>query len=167
MAIEKNSTVFWRKEVRTFVDRVDPRSAFWERLDYMRREGTTIINFHGAGGLGKTGLATKLLKEFTEKSPRETKNFSDIVYLFHDFMNGLDMRTILRHWKKSLSAAGCVFPLFETGEFYFQLKTNKDVTAEIFSSSARFAVIGELRPVITAVFKPHEFASFIPKPSRQ
>ena len=113
-----------RTAVREFTDRIDPREAFWNRYDKMNSEGTTIITYYGAGGLGKTSLINELMNEL------DRKNLSKVKYLYHDFINGLDMRSILKHWKNTLENFGCEFPLFETGDFYLSLKQGaKDVDA--------------------------------------
>lgn len=48
--------------------------------------GLQVISFYGTGGLGKTRLAEKLSDEFA------VLKISDVKFLFHDFINGTDMR---------------------------------------------------------------------------
>ncbi len=112
-----------------FVDRVDPQKIFWARYDKLRGGGSKIISFYGAGGLGKTRLAEKIMDEFA------AQKVDDVKYLFHDFINGTDMRSILRRWKVELQTFGCEFPLFETGDFYLFVKQGKKkITEQQFHS---------------------------------
>lgn len=108
-----------RIAAREFTDRIDPRKAFWTRLDKMIDENrSTFITFYGAGGVGKSSLIGKLMGEFDGRRDE----FQNVVCLFHDFINGGDYRTILNRWKVELQARGCEFPFFETGDFVLSMK---------------------------------------------
>lgn len=117
-----------RTAVREFTDRINPREAFWNRYDKMISEGTTIITYYGAGGVGKTSLMNELMNEL------DRRNEPNVKYLYHDFINGTDYRTILNNWKKDLAEFGCEFPLFETGDFYLSMKQGKNVDEAQFQS---------------------------------
>ena len=128
MAIKRRMPEQRRTAVREFTDRINPREAFWNRYDKMISEGTTIITYYGAGGVGKTSLMNKLMNEL------DRRNEPNIKYLYHDFINGTDYRTILNNWKKDLAELGCEFPLFETGDFYLSMKQGKNVDEAQFQS---------------------------------
>lgn len=55
--------------VKEFTDRVESRKAFWSRYTKMVAEGSTIITFFGAGGVGKTTLLKKSKKKLTIATP--------------------------------------------------------------------------------------------------
>jgi len=40
--------------VREFTDRTEPRKLFWTRFEKMENDGSTLITFYGAGGVGKS-----------------------------------------------------------------------------------------------------------------
>lgn len=110
--------------MRIFTDRIESQKNFWASYDELISAGSTIITFYGAGGLGKTRLAEKLMDEFA------AQKIDNVKYLFHDFINGTDMRSILRRWKNELGKCGCEFPLFETGDFYLFVKQDKKILRE-------------------------------------
>ena len=115
--------------MRIFVDRVDPQKIFWTHYEKLRDGGSKIISFYGAGGLGKTRLAEKLMDEFA------AQKVDGVKYLFHDFINGTDMRSVLRRWKVELQTFGCEFPLFDTGDFFLFVKQGKKrLTAQQFQA---------------------------------
>lgn len=135
---------------RIFVNRVDPQKIFWTRYEELQSVGSGIISFYGAGGLGKTRLAEKIMDEFA------AQKVDDVKYLFHDFINGTDMRTILLRWKTELQTFGCEFPLFETGDFYLFVKQGKKkITEQQFQSWIKKKVNG------SAALRRHQKISLI------
>ena len=111
--------------VKEFTDRVEPRKAFWSRYAKMVEEGSTIITFYGAGGVGKTALLKKIEDEIKH---RDSVTNNECKYVQYDFSISTDLREILRTFKFQLSAYGCAFPLFDAGNYYFSLKTGQDIT---------------------------------------
>ena len=129
MAIIRRKIGQRRTAVREFTDRIDPREAFSNRYEEMVKEkGSTIITFYGAGGIGKTSLVNELMNELDQQQ------IPNLHYLYHGFINGVDMRAILKRWKNQLEEAGCEFPLFETGDFYLSIKQGKDISDEQIKS---------------------------------
>ena len=104
------------KPMKIFTNRIESQKNFWASYDELINNGSTIITFYGAGGVGKTRLAEKLMDEIA------AQKIDGLKILFHDFINGTDMRSILRRWKTELGECGCDFPLFETGDFYLFVK---------------------------------------------
>lgn len=108
---------------KEFTDRTEPRRAFWNRYIKMIREGSTIVSFYGAGGVGKTALLKKIEDDIKIRYERTGK---DCKYIKYDFSIGTDMREVLKSFKFQLSTYGCKFPLFDVGDYYYSLKLGKD-----------------------------------------
>ena len=132
------------RATREFTDRLEPRKAFWNRYAKMVSDNSTLITFYGAGGVGKTALLKKLMSEIEQKSPMMQE---EIAYAHYDFDNNCDVRTIIKILKTQLEKYGCMFPLFETGNFYYELKIgNKDMSSpEIHSIMDRSPYLQELK----------------------
>ncbi len=79
--------------------------------------GISILNYYGIGGIGKTALLNRNMRELSGRA--QYKNF---IVLYHDFANGTDLCEILQMWKSELEKFGCEFPYFELGNFYLFLK---------------------------------------------
>ena len=104
---------------REFTDRTDPIKAFHARFRKVLDESQSLlINYYGAGGVGKSALLEKIKKEFDAQQ----NDLPNAVCLYHNFNNGTDMQSILDNWKRDLQRHGCEFPFFETGEFVLSLK---------------------------------------------
>ena len=126
MAIKrKRPTDLKLSAVKEFTDRVEPRKAFWNRYAKMAAEGSTIISFYGAGGVGKTTLLKKLEDEIKNRDALTNKK---CVYVKYDLNISTDLREILKTFKFQLTNYGCNFPLFDTGNYYYSLKTGQDIT---------------------------------------
>lgn len=108
---------------KEFTDRTEPRRAFWDRYTKMVSEGSTIISFYGAGGVGKTALLKKIEDEIKYRDERTGK---ECKYIKYDFSIGTDMREVLKSFKFQLSAYGCKFPMFDVGNYYYSLKLGQD-----------------------------------------
>ena len=68
MAIKIKRPTFYKiSAVKEFTDRVEPRKAFWNSYQKMIEEGSSIIFFYGAGGVGKTALLKKLEEEIKNR----------------------------------------------------------------------------------------------------
>lgn len=111
--------------VKEFTDRVEPRKAFWTRYAKMVAEGSTIITFYGAGGVGKTTLLKKIEDEIQH---RDAVTNVTCKYVKYDFAISTDPHEVLKTFKFQLAAYGCAFPLFDAGNYYYSLKTGQDIT---------------------------------------
>ena len=109
-----------RKE---FIDRIEPRKAFWNRYVKMVNEGSTVITFYGAGGVGKTALIEQIKKEINHSDSLTRK---ECKFIHYDFSISTDLREVLKELKFQLTAYGCTFPLFDTGNYYYSLKIGQD-----------------------------------------
>lgn len=126
MAIKIKRPTFYKiSAVKEFTDRLEPRKAFWNRYQKMVEDGSTIITFYGAGGVGKSALLEKLEKEIKN---RDALTNVECKYVKFDFETSTDLREVLKTFKFQLSAYGCEFPLFDTGNYYYSLKVGQDVT---------------------------------------
>ena len=126
MAIKIRRPTFYKiSAVKEFTDRVEPRKAFWNRFAKMCEEGSTIISFYGAGGVGKSALLKKLEEEIKH---RDAVTNNQCKYIKYDFSIGTDTREVLRTFKFQLSNYGCNFPLFDIGDYYYSLKIGQDAS---------------------------------------
>ena len=59
------------KAERIFVDRVEPRQAFWQAFSTAQQglEEPLVLHYYGVGGMGKTSLHSQLEKELGERCP--------------------------------------------------------------------------------------------------
>ena len=89
----------------------------------MIREGSTIISFYGAGGVGKTALLKKIEDEIKH---RDDITNDKCKYVKYDFSINTNLLEVLKTFKFQLSAYGCSFPLFDVGNYYYSLKTGQD-----------------------------------------
>lgn len=127
MAIKIKRPTFYKiSAVKEFTDRVEPLKAFWQRYAKMVAEGSTIISFYGAGGVGKTALLKKLEEEIKHRDELTGKKCK---YVRYDFSMGTDLREVLKTLKFQLVDYGCSFPLFDTGNYCYSLKIGQEVTA--------------------------------------
>ena len=126
MAIKIGRPAFYKfSAVKEFTDRDEPIKAFWERYTKMVAEDITIINFYGAGGVGKTALLKEIenkIKHGDELTGTESK------YISYDFTMGTDLRDVLKTFKFQLSAYGCEFPFFDSGNYYYSLKVGQEIS---------------------------------------
>ena len=104
---------FQASAVKEFTDRIEPRKYFWKRYIKMFNEGSTIISFYGAGGVGKTALLKKIEEEIKLRCERTGK---ECKYIKYDFSNNTDVREILKTFKFQLSSYGCEIPFFRFGK---------------------------------------------------
>ena len=126
MAINIKRPTFYKiSAVKEFTDRVESRKAFWNRYTKMIDEGSTIINFYGAGGVGKTALLKKLEDEIKHRNELTHKK---CIYIVHNFEVSTDLMEVLKAFKFQLSEYGCTFPFFDVGIYYYSLKIGQDVT---------------------------------------
>ena len=126
MAIKMKRPAFYKlSATKEFTDRTEPRKAFWNRYAKMVSEGSTVITFYGAGGVGKTALLEKLEEEIKH---RDKLTGNECKYVKYDLNISTDSREVLKTFKFQLSAYGCTFPLFDAGNYYYSLKIGQDVT---------------------------------------
>ena len=105
--------------VREFTNRTEPRKAFWTRFQKMKNDGSTLITFYGAGGVGKSSLLRKLQDEII------SSQHNDIAFICGDFEKKSEALSILQEMRRDLESQGCIFPLFSIGEFYYFLNTGQ------------------------------------------
>ena len=105
--------------VREFTDRTEPRKAFWTRFQKMESDGSTLITFYGAGGVGKSSLLRKLQDEIISSQR------NDLAFVCGDFEKNSESLSMLQGMRRELESQGCIFPLFSTGEFYYFLNTGQ------------------------------------------
>ena len=126
MAIKIKRPAFYKiSAVKEFTDRTEPRKAFWNRYAKMVSEGSTVISFYGAGGVGKSELLKKLEEEIKH---HDKLTGNECKYVKYDFSFSTGLLDVLKTLKSQLSAYGCAFPLFDTGNYYYSLKIGQDVT---------------------------------------
>ena len=114
---------FRSSATKEFTDRTESRRAFWNGYIKMIKEGSMIISFYGAGGVGKTALLKKIEDDIKIRHKLTGK---DCKYIKYDFSVGTDLREVLKSFKFQLSAYGCKFPLFDVGNYYYSLKLGQD-----------------------------------------
>ena len=126
MAIKIKRPTFYKTSAKKeFTDRVEPRKIFWDSYTKMLREGSSILTFFGAGGVGKTALLKKIEEDIKH---REQLTQKACKYISHNFEVNSDMLEVLKIFKFQLSAYGCSFPFFDIGNYYYSLKIGRDVT---------------------------------------
>ena len=127
MAVETRRPTFYKISAnKEFTDRDEPRKAFWQRYAKMCIEGSTIISFYGAGGVGKSALLEKIEDDIKHNDEFKHDKFK---YVKYDFSIGTDPREVLKNFKTQLAVYGCTFPLFDVGDYYYSLKTGQDAKA--------------------------------------
>lgn len=112
------------KIVKEFTDRVESLKIFLNRCEEMRQGNSKILVYYGAGGVGKTRLLRKLIDEINRAEQK------DLACAKYDFDGGTDMRSILNLLKTQLIAQGLEFKAFETGEYYYLLKSGRGKDSE-------------------------------------
>ncbi len=105
-----------------FVGRKEFRDNFWRQYNKIQAGSPIVLNYYGAGGIGKSSLINQLVREIDERKKLYASIFGDVYVLRHDFVNGTDVRVLLNRWKNELAEFGCEFPFFETGDFFLSLK---------------------------------------------
>ena len=150
MAIKIRRPAFYKiSAVKEFTDRTEPRKAFWNRYAKMVSEGSTVITFYGAGGVGKSALLKKLEEEIKR---RDELTGNECKYVKYDLSISTDLREILKTFKFQLSAYGCEFPLFDVGNYYYSLKIGQDVTPlKAKSMLEKIPGIGEFKKNLSKV----------------
>ena len=108
--------------VKEFADRVELRKSFWKRYEKMVQEGSILISFYGAGGVGKSALLRKL-----EEEVKQHNEILKCCYVKYDFSIGTDVCDVLKTLKFQLSDYGCNFPLFDIGNYYYTLSIGQDI----------------------------------------
>ena len=109
MAIIPPKPISSKKE---FTDRLEPRKNFWQRFKTMEKEGSTIINYYGPGGVGKTRLMEELEKNIKGYAARK-----DIAFIHIDFKDKPSTLSLLQKMRRDLEKYNCAFPLFSTAIF--------------------------------------------------
>ena len=141
MAIKIRTANSESYNVKKFANRIELRKAFWARYDKMVQEGSVIISFYGAGGVGKTALLRKLEEEVTQYNAILKR-----YYVKYDFSIGTDVRDVLKTFKFQLSNYGCKFPLFDIGNYYYSLTIGQDIEApKVQSMFEQLPLVQELK----------------------
>ena len=110
---------------REFIGRNEELKFFWNNYKKVSEKNIIkVLSYYGTGGVGKTRLLNKLMQELDRRN-RLLQNKISCNYIYYDFDNNFDMRAILQTLKTQLSAYGCEFPLFDTGDFLYALKIGK------------------------------------------
>lgn len=124
-----------RNHENNFVGREDEQNLFRIQCqNLLTQNKICLINYYGVGGIGKTALLKKLMRELDDWK-KVSAQYKKICVLYHDFANGIDMREILQMWKSVLEKFGCEFPYFDLGNFYLFVKEgNTNVTAPAMKS---------------------------------
>ncbi len=132
---DKDSTD--RKEI--FVDREPQRKIFRKNIGAIG-EGSQLLYYAGAGGVGKTALIRELEK-YVNSDSSKSLNFKSVSY---DFTFGTEMLTVLNALKKFLTdnCEGIEFTLFERGCFSYYNKcgneSGKDQIKKIWNEGKYF-----------------------------
>lgn len=112
------------KAQRIFVDRVEPRQAFWQALSAAQQglEEPLVLHYYGVGGMGKTSLHSQLEKELRERCPG-----AKYVELDFDFVERREPYRVIGLLKKKLSQAyNFQFPLFDVACYTFLCRIGED-----------------------------------------
>ena len=106
--------------LKRFIDRADFITDFKQQCNDLQNEPDKIkvISYYGYGGLGKTALLQHLME------PQNKINGFD--YIYHDFDSIVDMRGVLKKLKRHLSKIGCEFPLFEMGNYLYEISIGEN-----------------------------------------
>lgn len=112
------------KAERIFVDRVEPRQAFWQAFSAAQQglEEPLVLHYYGVGGMGKTSLHSQLEKELRERCPG-----AKYVELDFDFVERRESYRVIGLLKKKLSQAyNFQFPLFDVACYTFLCRIGED-----------------------------------------
>lgn len=112
------------KAERIFVDRVEPRQAFWKAFSTAQQglEEPLVLHYYGVGGMGKTSLHNQLEKELQERCPE-----AKYVELDFDFVERREPYRVMSLLKKKLSQAyNFQFPLFDVACYTFLCRIGED-----------------------------------------
>lgn len=112
------------KAEKLFVDRIEPRQIFWESFEQVRQglDEPLVLNYYGVGGIGKSSLHSRLVKELREKYPD-----ASYVELDFDFVERREPYRILALIKKKLAAGrNFKFPLFDVACYTFLCRIGED-----------------------------------------
>lgn len=112
------------KAERIFVDRVEPRQAFWQAFSAAQQglEEPLVLHYYGVGGMGKTSLHSQLEKEMRERCPG-----AKYVELDFDFVERREPYRVMGLLKKKLSQAyNFQFPLFDVACYTFLCRIGED-----------------------------------------
>lgn len=112
------------KAQRIFVDRVEPRHAFWQAFSAAQQglEEPLVLHYYSVGGMGKTSLHSQLEKELRERCPG-----AKYVELDFDFVERRESYRVIGLLKKKLSQAyNFQFPLFDVACYTFLCRIGED-----------------------------------------
>ena len=112
------------KAERIFVDRVEPRQAFWQAFSAAQHglEEPLVLHYYGVGGMGKTSLHSQLEKELGERCPG-----AKYVELDFDFVERREPYRVIGLLKKKLSQTyNFQFPLFDVACYTFLCRIGED-----------------------------------------
>lgn len=112
------------KADRTFVDRVEPRQAFWQAFSTAQQglEEPLVLHYYGVGGIGKTSLHSQLEKELQERCPA-----AKYVDLDFDFVERREPHRVMGLLKKKLEQSWSFqFPMFDVACYTFLCRIGED-----------------------------------------
>ncbi|MCD7845329.1 MAG: hypothetical protein LUG57_05680, partial [Oscillospiraceae bacterium] len=107
-----------------FVDRVEPRRVFWEAYEGAEQsmEEPVVLCYYGVGGVGKSTLSARLVRELRERRPGAKYGALDF-----DFVERREPYWVMALMKKRMESDwGFQFPLFEVAYYTFLIRMGED-----------------------------------------
>ncbi|MCD7749167.1 MAG: hypothetical protein LUH42_03840 [Oscillospiraceae bacterium] len=107
-----------------FVDRIEPRRVFWDTYEAAEKsmEEPVVLCYYGVGGVGKSTLSTRLIKELKEQRPAAKYGALDF-----DFVERREPYRVMALLKKQLEDSwGFQFPLFEVAYYTFLIRMGEE-----------------------------------------
>ncbi|MCD8087972.1 MAG: hypothetical protein LUE22_05220 [Oscillospiraceae bacterium] len=107
-----------------FVDRVEPRRIFWDAYETAEKsmEEPVVLYYYGVGGVGKSTLSARLIKELKERRPAAKYGALDF-----DFVERREPYRVMALLKKRLEDSwGFQFPLFEVAYYTFLIRMGEE-----------------------------------------
>ncbi|MCC8356511.1 MAG: hypothetical protein LJU34_01440 [Oscillospiraceae bacterium] len=107
-----------------FVDRIEPRRVFWDAYEAAEKsmEEPVVLCYYGVGGVGKSTLSARLIKELKEQRPAAKYGALDF-----DFVERREPYRVMALLKKRLEDSwGFQFPLFEVAYYTFLIRMGEE-----------------------------------------
>ncbi|MCD8321871.1 MAG: hypothetical protein LUC89_03195 [Oscillospiraceae bacterium] len=107
-----------------FVDRIEPRRVFWDAYETAEKsmEEPVVLCYYGVGGVGKSTLSARLIKELKGRRPAAKYGALDF-----DFVERREPYRVMALLKKRLEDSwGFQFPLFEVAYYTFLIRMGED-----------------------------------------
>lgn len=110
-----------------FVDRIEPRQAFWRHFEEAQKgpDHPLVVHYYGVGGIGKSSLHSQLAKELAERQPGAKSLCLDF-----DFVERREPHRVLALAERKLADAyGFSFPLFDVACYTYLCRIGEDAQA--------------------------------------